>query len=207
MRWAGELGIKLIPANSPQAKGRIERSFRLFQDRFIKELRLAGIKDYENANKFLTEQFLPWYNERFTHQAESVYMPLPKDLNLDLIFCIKIQRTVKNDNTIQVHSQTVQIPPSKMALSFAKRILDVGIMENQKGFVLYKNKIVADFDLSHNPVFAKKEQHKELLTSRKYIAFKPKYRPASDHPWKKFKYPSAIRKSRHQYLESKNGHG
>jgi len=100
-RAMNELGINIIWANSPQAKGRIEVTFRLFQDRFIKEMRLAKIKTYAQANEFLVKTFLPWYNARYTHQAESVYMPIPKDQNLDLIFCDKKTRRVNNDNTIQ----------------------------------------------------------------------------------------------------------
>src|SRR3990167_2280778 len=114
-----ELGITLIPANSPQAKGRIEVTFRLFQDRLIKEMRLAGIKNYDEANRFLIEKFLPWYNSRFTHEAESAYMALPQNKNLDHVFSIKKERTVNNDNTIQIYSQTIQIPPSKVKRTFA----------------------------------------------------------------------------------------
>ncbi|MEW6374520.1 MAG: hypothetical protein AB1502_01840 [Thermodesulfobacteriota bacterium] len=104
-----ELGITIIPANSPQAKGRIEVRFRLFQDRLIKEMRLAGIKNYDEANKFLTEKFLPWHNTKYTHEVESVYMPIPKEKNLDLIFCIKKERTVNNDNTISFNGSIIQI--------------------------------------------------------------------------------------------------
>lgn len=72
----------------------------VFYAGLIKEIRLAGIKDYDEANMYLVEKFLPYYNARFTHEAESAYMPLPKDTDLDLIFCIKRQRTVNKDNTI-----------------------------------------------------------------------------------------------------------
>lgn len=116
-----ELDIIFITANSPQAKGRIEVTFRFFQDRLIKEMRLAGIKNYEEANEFLIEKFLPWYNVEYTHKAESAYLPLPKEKNLDLIFCIKKERIVKQDNTISFNGQTIQIPPSSLKHSFAKR--------------------------------------------------------------------------------------
>src|SRR3989338_2635494 len=118
-RALGELGIDVIQANSPQAKGRIEVTFRLFQDRLIKEMRLAGIKNYDEANKFLLEKFLPWYNARFTHEAESAYMALPQNKNLDHVFCIKKERTVNNDNTIKIYNQTIEIPPSKKKRPFA----------------------------------------------------------------------------------------
>ena len=106
-RALDELGINIIPANSPQAKGRIEVTFRLFQDRLIKEMRLAEIKNYNQANKFLIDQFLPWYNKKYTHQAESAYMPLSKNTNLDIIFCIKKERTVNMDNTVQIYKHTI----------------------------------------------------------------------------------------------------
>lgn len=67
-----ELGITLISANSPQAKGRIEVRFRLFQDRLIKEMRLTGIKNYEMANKFLIEKFLPWHNAKYTSRLKAL---------------------------------------------------------------------------------------------------------------------------------------
>jgi len=65
-RALAELGIAILYAHTPQAKGRVERLFRFFQDRLIKEMRLAGITDYTQANRFLQEQFLPWYNQQYT---------------------------------------------------------------------------------------------------------------------------------------------
>ena len=73
-RALDELDINIITANSPQAKGRIERLFGLFQDRLTKEMRLAGIKSYQEANRFLIENFLPWYNKRFAQKVESSYL-------------------------------------------------------------------------------------------------------------------------------------
>ncbi|MFH0774050.1 MAG: hypothetical protein V2A53_00950 [bacterium] len=58
-------------------------------------MRLAGIEDYDGANKFLLEKFLPWRNEKYTHPAESSYIALPYGINLDTIFCNRLERTVK----------------------------------------------------------------------------------------------------------------
>ncbi len=189
-RALAELDINIIPANSPQAKGRIEVTFRLFQDRLIKEMRLAGIKNYQEANKFLVEKFLPWYNSRFTHKAESAYMPLPKDKNLDLIFCIKKERTVNNDNTVQLYSQTIQILPSKIKRTFAKSKVDVCLLEDNRIFVLYKGSVIAESVLSKNNKILKKEKKIEkILNNREYVftLVKPKrvYKPRpKHHPWK-----------------------
>jgi hypothetical protein len=84
-------------------------------------MRLAGIKTYKQANNFLLNTFFPWYNGRYTHQAESAYMPLAKDTDLDLIFCVKEERRVNQNNTIQIYGQIVQIPPSRMVLSFTRK--------------------------------------------------------------------------------------
>jgi len=187
-----ELGITLISANSPQAKGRIEVTFRLFQDRLIKEMRLAGIKSYDEANKFLNEKFIPWYNTKYTHEAESVYMPLPEDKNLDLIFCIKTQRTVNNDNTISFNGKIIQIPPSDKKLNLVRRRVDVCLLEDNRVFILYEGKVVAKSILSEeNKTLQREKKIKEILDKRVYIPLqfrrkqKPVYTPPANHPWRK----------------------
>lgn len=187
-----ELGITIIPANSPQAKGRIEVTFRLFQDRLIKEMRLAGIKDYDRANQFILEKFLPWYNTRYTHQAESAYAPLPKDINLDFVFCIKKQRTVNNDNTIAFNGQVIQIPPSEKRLSFAKKKVDVCFLEDQRVFVLYEDAVIAHSILSgDNKALQQEKKIQEILDKRVYMPLQLKkrqkslYTPPTNHPWRR----------------------
>ena len=198
-RALNELGINIIPANSPQAKGRIEVTFRLFQDRLIKEMRLAGIRNYDEANRFLQEEFLPWYNQRFSHKGvESAYMPLAKDKNLDLIFCIKKERTINMDNTVQIYGQLIQIPPSDVRLSFAKRKVDICLLQDHRIFVVYKGKIIAESKLSkNNKVIRKEKQIEKFLNVREYfpLLLSPNYRPqgtirppAKDHPWRRFVY-------------------
>ena len=166
-RALDELGINMINANSCQAKGRIERLFGFFQDRLIKEMRLAGIKNYSQANYFLIHTFLPWYNKKYTHPAESVYTPLPKDKNLDLIFCIKKERTVNHDNTISWDGQIIQIPPTDIRLSFAKAKVDACLLDNRDILVVYKNTIIAKAKLSKNNKFIKKEQLEQQILGAK----------------------------------------
>ena len=192
-RAINELGINLIPANSAQAKGRIEVTFRLFQDRLIKEMRLAGIKNYSEADRFLIQQFLPWYNAKYTHPAESLYMPLPKDKNLDTIFCVKKERTVGNDNTVQINGQIIQIPPSKVHLSFTRRKVDVCLLEDNRIFILYKGSIIYESKLSKNNKIHKKEKQIENLLNLRDYSDQPRkiYVPPPDHPWRKFVYGKA----------------
>ena len=188
-----ELGINVIPANSPQAKGRIEVTFRLFQDRFIKEMRLAGIKNYDEANNFLIKKFLPWYNKRYTHGAESAYTPLPTDKNLDHIFCIKKERRVLNDNTVRLYGQYIQIPPSNLKRTFAKAKVDVCLFEDNKVIVLYKGLLIAESRLSKTNKIVKKDRKIErFLNNREYVftIARPKFKgrkPSMDHPWHAFR--------------------
>lgn len=166
-----ETGITFIPANSPQAKGRIERLFRTFQDRFIKELRLHNIKNYGQANRLLQNYFISYYNNRFAKTAgvENSYKPLPLKTNLDLIFCKKYQRKVNFDNTIQMQGAVIQIPPSKYRLSFAKCIVDVCLLENNDIYVLFKNQIIHSTKLSkNNKVYRLREQTENILKQREY---------------------------------------
>jgi hypothetical protein len=110
-RACRELGIKLIHANSPQAKGRVERSFKTDQDRLVKELRLAGISTIPEANKFLK---LYWFkhNKRFSVPAiQSENMHRPPDVRRDPkeIFCIKTVRALRNDFTVTCHGRWYQV--------------------------------------------------------------------------------------------------
>jgi len=165
-----ELNITLIPANSPQAKGRIERYFGFFQDRLINEMKLLKIKSYIQANKFLNEQFLPWYNKKYTlKNIESLYKPLPEYTNLDLVFCAKYHRVVNNDNTVSFLSQIIQIPPNNIHISFAKRKVTICHLPDNTVFILYKNYVIVKTKLSKNNKLLKKERKIEkLLNKRTY---------------------------------------
>lgn len=103
-RALGELGSKVIYANSPEAKGRIERLFDTLQDRLVAEMRLAGVKNIRQANKFLQEIYIPHqHNPRFSSKPESpitAYRPVPDHLDLDEVFCKKEYRRVAKDHTI-----------------------------------------------------------------------------------------------------------
>ena len=106
-----ELGVQLIHANTPQAKGRVERLFNTLQDRLVKEMRLRGISSIVEANEFLKE-YLPIYNRRFAKKAaqqENLHRPRPKGLDLNRILCIKTERTLKNDFTIAHDRKLYQI--------------------------------------------------------------------------------------------------
>jgi transposase len=118
-RALAQLGVTYIAAQSPQAKGRIERLWGTFQDRLTSELRLAGAADLDAANEVL-RRFLPDYNRRFgraPRDTEKAWRPTPKDL--DRICCFLHERSVSNDNVVQWGGRRFQIPPQPHRFSFA----------------------------------------------------------------------------------------
>jgi len=122
-----ELGITSIPADSAEAKGRIERLWRTFQDRLRSELRLANARTMEDAQKVL-RRFLPRYNRRFVVPAaepESAYRPVDPDLDLATVFCLKHIRTVGCDNVVQFQGRRLQILPSQGRTSYARTRVEV----------------------------------------------------------------------------------
>lgn len=110
-RSLAELGVEVIHAHSPQAKGRVERLFHTLQDRLTKELRLAGIATLEAANAFL-EAYLPGYNRRFAVRLapdRDVHRPLPAGTDLDQRLCVKTTRVLRRDWTVAHGGQLYQI--------------------------------------------------------------------------------------------------
>lgn len=116
-RACDELGIQLIAANSPEAKGRIERAWDTFQDRLIPELRIHDIWTMPKANYYLQNTFLVDYwarkNTVLPRDQASKYKPLPAHLDLDEILCLKDSRLVSGDHTIQWRGDTYQLDWSK----------------------------------------------------------------------------------------------
>ena len=110
-----ELGIRMIPAYSPQARGRGERNFGTWQGRLPQELRLAGCRTLEQANQFLRERYLGEFNRRFQVAAAergSAFVPCPRR-DLERVFSLQFERTVNRDNTVRVQNLTLQIEPVK----------------------------------------------------------------------------------------------
>lgn len=141
-----ELGIHLIKAYSPQAKGRIERFWKTLQDRLVVDLRLAGAKTKQEAQKVL-ETFLQEYNRKFILpvKQESVFRKAPKASDLSRILCLKETRTVAKDHTISFEGLVFQIPPSKIYRSLANRKVDVLQLKDGSVEIVYKQTTVARF--------------------------------------------------------------
>ncbi len=113
-----ELNIAWIGAHSPQAKGRVERSFDTAQDRLVKEMRVAGVKTLEEANTYLTSEFLPWWNRTLTVEPASrddAHRALDKGQDLTAVLSHVETRQVKGDYTVQFESQRYAIDRSSIA--------------------------------------------------------------------------------------------
>src|SRR5438067_5639160 len=106
-----ELGVQMIPAYSPQARGRCERTFGTWQNRLPQELRLAGIHTLEQANAFLRERYMAEFNRKFAQPAAergTAFTACPRR-DLDLIFSLQFERTVGRDNTVSFQNLALQI--------------------------------------------------------------------------------------------------
>jgi transposase len=149
-----ELGINLIIAGSPQAKGRVERLFGTFQDRLISEMRLRSISTKDRANGFLHEEFLSDFNRRFTVKAAkrgSAYRKLPREINLDTILCIKMERTVQKDNTISYKGRVFQIISDNGRLSYTRAKVTIQEWTDRSIHVLYQSKELPIRELPEKP--------------------------------------------------------
>ena len=178
-----ELGVGVIHARSPQAKGRVERLFRTFQDRVIKEMRLKNIRTIEEANRFLG-YYLPVFNKRFSVQAieeGNLHRSIAKRTDLNTILCKKEDHPLRNDFTIAHDKKLYQILDPVRA-----KKLTVEERTNGKMLITHKGRALKHKEIACRPV------RKEV---KKPYAFKIKkaWHPPMEHPLKgasfKRRYP------------------
>lgn len=177
-----ELGVKVIYAHSPQAKGRIERGFGTLQDRLIKEMRLADIRTIEQANTFLAT-YLPRFNQRFSRvplAQQDLHRPVPKSLPLDEIFCIKDYRSIARDYTVRWKHRLFRI--DKPSITMRKQW--VCVMEHFDSKMTFKlnGKYLAFSEVTDKDLkaFAKVER-----PSSSRVRKTSPYIPPPTHPWRR----------------------
>lgn len=143
-----EIGVSIIKAYSPQAKGRIERQWGVFQDRLVVELRLACASTLEEANAVL-RRFLCDYNQRFSvqpQQQQDVWRTAPPIRQLDRILCIKETRQVANDHIVGLDGLRLQIPmQQKKFYSLAKARVEVLVLRDSSVEIYYQQHLVARY--------------------------------------------------------------
>ena len=172
-RALGELGVELIPAHSPQAKGRVERLFKTFQDRVIKEMRLAEVSTMEEANRFLAG-YLPIYNQRFSvqpAQTTDLHRPRPAGRALDHILCLKTTRCLRKDFTIAHQGALYQIHDTL-------RATHVQVEDRIDGTrrITHKDRPLGFHEITSRPV-----KMAEVITVHH---LQRPVKPRRDHPWR-----------------------
>jgi transposase len=180
-----QLEVESICAHTPQAKGRVERSFQTLQDRLVKELRLAKISTIDQANAF-APSYLPLYNQRFAVVPRSnhdAHRPVQfSSQELDRIFALQASRTLSKNLTIQYNKVIYQIHTSRPR--YALRHAQVTVTENAQGqiSILYKG---TPLDFS---VFHQQPRQAEIIPTKQLNAHldRPPHKPAPNHPWRNY---------------------
>lgn len=178
-RALAALGIELILAYSPQAKGRIERSYGTLQDRLVKELRVEGIVTCAAADRFLQERFVPEWNSRFTvapRERADAHRPLPEGTELLSLFAETERRLIRNDFTFLYRGQWLQIPKQQARSAMPGSY--VTIERRLDATTCYRWQ---ECWLSPLPRAVAQPQPKDM-TSKPTTGHKRKPRP--DHPWR-----------------------
>jgi Helix-turn-helix domain len=172
------LDVELILAHSPQAKGRVERMNGVLQDRLVKALRLAGISDPENANRFLAEAFLPAFNRKFNVVAASLAdVPRGVPRELDEVLSWEDERVVQRDWPVAHGGRWYQLDPRPEALSLVRRKVIVRTLRDGQVQLEYRGTKLRWRELPARPVRAQPK-----VVAVKPTAEKP---PAANHPWRR----------------------
>ena len=175
------LGVELILAHSPQAKGRVERMNGTLQDRLVKELRLAGIRDRESANRFLDGKYLRAFNRQFARAAASpvdVHRAVPR--NLHEVLSWEEERVVQGDWTVACERKRYQLDRQHEALSLVRRKVIVRTLRNGRVQLVYRGQTLKWRALPAGAV-------RKLRPVKKPTKPKTKTEkaPAASHPWRR----------------------
>jgi hypothetical protein len=186
-----QLDIQIICANTPQAKGRVERVIQTLQDRLPKEMRLSGISSREDGNAYLPK-FMDGFNNRFADEPRSsvdAHRKLTAKDDLARILTWQEPRTISKNLTVQFDNIVYQIQTERPTYTMRKALVTVCADAKQNITLLYKGN-----PLPYN-VFHKQAKQSEVILAKdlnKTIQVKP-HKPAPDHPWRTF---SLSKKSR-----------
>jgi hypothetical protein len=184
-----DLGIQYIVAHSPQAKGRVERSFGTAQDRLVKGLRLESISTIAEANRYLRERFLPLWNRRFVQEPA-----VPADAHrsiegydLNRILSVQTTRTVANDYTIKHHGKLYQIRRKEIRAGLRRSKVIVEEKDGQKIRIRWAGRY-----LRYKEIDKHKESKKPSPRAATPVGLRPpsvaarskRYTPSPEHPWR-----------------------
>lgn len=179
-RMCAKLGIAIIAASSPQAKGRVERNHGTHQDRLIKKLRRRGIASYQAANRYLEQAYLPQHNRRFARppaQPEDYHGRQPSRRELRQIFRLETPRTISHDWVIRHHGRCLQLQPGRRSYGPTKSQALVCEYEDGSVEVYYRGERMGFHEIAE-PIREMREQRRPPASRR--LPSKPKL----DHPWR-----------------------
>ena len=183
-----DLGIKVINAGSPQAKGRVERLFETLQDRLVKELRLAGISAIPAANQFLEQTYLDKHNRKFSVAPKKVadlHRPVRKSIaQLDAIFSFQEERVLCHDYTIHWRNRLFQVEKHQPFFLIPRTKVIVEEHLDGKIKIKYKERYLKTHEIDQNKI-RKALPKPKLKPTRKPLGYNKKSIPAASHPWRK----------------------
>lgn len=198
-RAAQDIGIRLITAHSPEAKGRVERLFHTLQDRLVKELRLRNISTVPQANKFLADIFIPDFNKRFAvvvAKTGDAHRALTQEEHgqLKAIFSVQHTRTVANDFTIRFKNQWLQLAAAQPVLVRKKETVLMEERLDHSLWIRLRNRYLDFTILPERPAKATLERLPALPAKKKYD-----WKPPANHPWRTYaqRFPT-VEKSQQQ---------
>lgn len=176
-RACKELGVELIQAHSPQAKGRVERRNAVFQDRFVKELRLRNISDMNQANAFLESHFLAELNRSYAIKAvgdEDLHRAVEAGVVLEEVLCVQEPRVVGRDWCVRWQNRWLQIDKKHAALNLVSRKVLVKQCAGAQLIVEHKGLRLVSVELKAKPL---------AVGPKKAAVNNRKWKPGADHPW------------------------
>jgi hypothetical protein len=181
-RACKKLGIEILAANSPQAKGRVERKHGVYQDRWVKELRLEGIQDIEGANQLLGG-FAESLNAKFAVEPRSsadFHRPMPQGMDLRSVFCLEEQRTVGNDWVVRYKNRFFQIEYQSNLPQARRKVM---VQEHLDGTIhlVYRDREVLFIEINELPRKPSIPRQKQQIPG-----LRKKYIPPANHPWRRY---------------------
>lgn len=189
-----ELDIEVIPAHSPQAKGRVERSFDTHQDRLVKELRLAKISTIPEANRFLHQVYLPAHNARFAVEPANptdAHRLLRRSHDLDAILSVQTTRTIDHDFTVRLQNRFFQLGPDQPVRI---RPGDTVLIEQRLDGTTHLR--AKGRYLAATPIAKPAPRLRMVAARAKRIPQRPRrvWRPSMAHPYKAASYQAMLRR-------------
>ena len=189
-RMCEKLGITMIGASSPQAKGRVERANGTHQDRLVKKMRLKGFSEYGAANEYLVNEYLPEHNERFQRvpaSAADYHIALPRGLDLRQVFCLEAERVVGRDMVVRFRNRFLQLQVRRNQPVWPGTRVTVRQWRDGSVEVHHEGERVCHEELATKP-------ERPAQPPRRCGGSRPATKPSSRHPWRR--YPVVTPKSK-----------